>query len=201
MSALPHQADLTSFPIGELGAFLLVIWISFLVAVRYPNHVLQSVQFLTRKTALRRFRKQITNSTAQFLNGLSVLRRPISCGVALAESVGIWLLNAITYWAGLMALDIMTPGKLGALFTQSVSALAIALPLSPGHFGAFEAGIRFSLSLFSVSPSQVLAYAIIMRFVMYIMTGVIAVSISASLGLLHAKKGILSGIKDAPNKA
>jgi glycosyltransferase 2 family protein len=188
MSVLPHQADLTSLPISEIGGFLLVVWMLFLGAACYPNYVLQLVRFFSRKTYLRRFRKQMVKSSVQFLNGLSVLRKPKNCSIALTETIFIWLLNATTYWASFMALDIINPGMMGALFTQSATALAIAVPLSPGHFGAFEAGVRFSLNLFSISPSKVLAYAIVMRFVMFIMTSFIAAGVAASLGFFRSKK-------------
>lgn len=188
MSALPHQSDLTSLPIGEIGAFLLVVWMLFLVAACFPKHILQLVRFFSRKIYIHRFRKQIIKSTVQFLNGLSVLRKPKNCSIALTETIFVWLLNATTYWASFMALDLIKPGMMGALFTQSATALAIAVPLSPGHFGAFEAGVRFSLTLFFISPSKVLAYAIVMRFVMFIMTSFIAIGVAASLGLFSVKK-------------
>ncbi|MCU0527533.1 MAG: flippase-like domain-containing protein [Elainella sp. Prado103] len=179
--ALPAKAH--HLPLGWLGGAILLIWLILVAAASHPAWVIQQVNRLCCRWGLRRWRSPITASLTHFLAGLAALRRPQQTGIALLQTIGIWGFNAITYWAGLLALGITAPGLLGALLTQSLTALAIVLPSTPGYVGAFEAGIRFSLNLYQVPIDQMIAYAIALRFLMYVTIPVIALAIAARLGL------------------
>lgn len=181
LGALPDSA-LNAVSLSWIGAAIMLIWILMVVAVSLPQLLLQIAVNLCRQLKLQRFQSQVSNGLAQFLQGLQALTQPRRSLMALIATVAIWGLNAITYWAGLLAFKITAPGFLGALFTQSATALAIILPATPGNIGPFEASLRFSLSLYGVSSDSTIAYALALRFLMYVTIPCIALILVACLG-------------------
>ncbi|WP_083886967.1 lysylphosphatidylglycerol synthase transmembrane domain-containing protein [Nodosilinea nodulosa] len=169
-----------------LATAIVTVWLLLLLSARFPEPILAAIAALCRRLGLAGFGQWLTRLVGGFLNGLEVLRQPRRTGIALGQAVLSWGLNGITYWAVLKALNIDIVGVWGAFFTQSATALAIALPSSPGYIGPFEAGLRYALGLYGVPVDQVVAYAVIMRFLMYITVPVIAAAIALSLGLRTA---------------
>lgn len=174
LGGLPQNTQFNQLPLGWLGAAIFVIWFVFLIGASYPVQVTRLLGAVSQRVGLGRFRVRLMAGMSGFLNGLSALRQPRRTTIALLETVCIWSLNGITYWSGLMAFGITSPGFLGALLTQSTTALAIALPSTPGYIGAFEAGIRFALSVYAIPLDTMIAYAIALRFIMYVTIPAIA---------------------------
>ena len=150
LGLLPNNHVLEQLPIGWIGFVLILGWLACLVAATYPGQISRGLGTVSQAVSLGRLRTRIESSTIEFLGGLNALRQPKRTLTLLGETCCSWGLNAITYWSGLMAFDIVEPGFPGALFIQSVSALAIALPSTPGYVGPFEAAIRFSLNIYQV---------------------------------------------------
>lgn len=176
-------AGAASLPLGWMGGAILLVWLVLVAAASAPDWVVRQVSRLCSGLGLRRWQPRIAASLSHFLTGLVALRQPRCTGLALLQTIGIWGLNAITYWAGLLALGITAPGWWGALLTQSLTALAIVLPSTPGYVGAFEAGIRFSLGLYGIPIDQIIAYAIALRILMYVTIPLIALGVMARMGL------------------
>ena len=181
-TGLSSSSNLANFPLTQLGTLITLIWLAFMVAASYPNQIVHLVKLFSRKTGLIRFESRFTSITTAFLDGLSALKHPKVSLTALVETMTIWSLNAITFWTGLIAFDILRPGFLGALFIQSVSALSITIPSTPGYVGPFEAGIRFALSAYDVPANTAIAYVVALRFLMLVTIPVIAGVIAAQLG-------------------
>lgn len=180
---IPQSSAINGFAIGGIAFVLILVWGTFLIAASFPNPVAQLAGKIAQKVGLGRFQSKIESVVVKFLGGLSALRQPKRTITALVETFCIWGLNGITYWAGLLAFGIATPGFLGALFIQSSTALAIALPSTPGYIGPFEAGIRFGLSFYSIDGGTVIAFAIALRFLMMVTIPIIALAIATKLGL------------------
>ncbi len=189
VGALPTHASLSGLPLGWIGAVIVLLWATFVLGASFPGQIAQGVGSVIQAVGLGRFKARLTSGIVGFLEGLSVLRQPQRSLIAVLETVAVWGLNGVTYWSGLVAFGLVAPGFWGALFTQSATALAIAIPSTPGYIGPFEAGIRFSLGIYAIPVSAIIAYAIAMRFLMYITIPIIAGMIAMSLGLF--KKNIL----------
>jgi hypothetical protein len=99
------------------------------------------------------------------------------------QTLLIWLLNGVTYWTGLLAIQEGAPGFLGALFIQSGTALAIAIPSTPGYLGPFEASLQVLLGLYQIPAETILSYAIALRFLMYVTVPIIAAGLVIQMGL------------------
>jgi glycosyltransferase 2 family protein len=189
-NALPAGA-LHHLPLGWVGAAILLTWLCLLGLASVPQFVVRLVAKLCQLLGLGRFQTQLVTSVQHFLDGLGALRQPRLSAIALLETMLIWGLNAVTYWAGLLAFGMVAPapapGFPGALFIQSATALAIILPSTPGYVGAFEAGIRFALGLYRVPIDLILAYALALRAVMFIATPLIGLAVGVKLGLSRAE--------------
>jgi len=118
------------------------------VAERVANAVLPS--------ALRR---PLVDALHAFSAGVRVLRSPRLLAVALGWSVAQWLFLATSFLLAFRAFGITEPGYLGAVFLQSVIALAVAIPSSPGFFGVFEAASVWGLGFWGVEDSRAVSFA------------------------------------------
>ncbi len=92
-------------------------------------------------------------------HGLSVLGSPARLAGVIIWSVGLWALNAASFWVAFDAFGISI-NYTGALLLQGVLAFGIAAPSAPGYVGVFEAAIKAVLALYGVASSVALAYAL-----------------------------------------
>ena len=107
----------------------------------------------------QRLADRIVNVIEGLREGMSALKSPARfAGVAL-WSLGIWLLNGLSFYLGFAVFDIPV-NYAGALLLQGVLAFGIAVPLAPGFVGAFEAVIRAVLSIYDISPDLALSFAL-----------------------------------------
>jgi glycosyltransferase 2 family protein len=182
LGLLPTHSGLSQFPIETISIVILMVWALFLLGAIFPRAIANSAGSSMTLVGLGQFQKAVTTKVYSFLQGLSVLRQPQRSGLALVQTALGWVLNGITYWAGLIAFNITEPGIPGAFMTQSLSALAIALPASPGYIGPFEAAIRFALGIYAIPADTALAYALALRVLMYVTIPIIALGIATRLG-------------------
>lgn len=106
------------------------------------------------------FRRPLVDALRAFLGGLDVLRNPRLLAVSLAWAVFQWVFLATSFLLAFHAFGITEPGYLGAVFLQSVIALAVSLPAGPGFFGPFEAASVWGLGLWGVDASRAVSFAI-----------------------------------------
>jgi glycosyltransferase 2 family protein len=184
-TVLTHQGA-RHLSLGWLGLGIAVLTLGIWNAANRPKAIAQGIGILLQRFGLKRFSSRIAAGIEALLQGLGALRHPRRCLYAILESFCIWLLTGLTYWFCLLAFDIQTPGWLGALFTQSLVALAIALPSSPGYLGPFEAAIRFSLSFYAVAPDLVISFALTLRLLMLGSLMSVAWLLALQLGLSSA---------------
>lgn len=117
-----------------------------------------------------------------FATGLGVLRNPRLFVLVMAWTLGQWILNGASFWIAFHAVDI-TPSFSAALFTQSLLALSVAAPSTPGFFGVFEGVALAALSVYGVPNAQALSYAIGYHITSYIPITVIGLAYFMRLGL------------------
>jgi uncharacterized protein (TIRG00374 family) len=150
----PRQAALfVAFATGAAGVLLL----AFVLA---PTVAFRAGEVMTGWIVPRRFQHHVLGALRSFLEGLSVLRSvPLFLGSA-ALALGQWLFSALSYTFAFDAFGIDVVPFAGALFLQSLVALAAAIPSSPGFFGPFEAAAVAGLSLWSVPSDQAVSFAV-----------------------------------------
>jgi uncharacterized protein (TIRG00374 family) len=108
----------------------------------------------------RAFRRPVVDALHAFINGLHVLRDPRLLAVSVAWALFQWLFLAVSYLLAFRAFGITEPGFLGAVFLQSIVAVAVSLPAGPGFFGPFEAAAVWGLALWGVDASRAASFAI-----------------------------------------
>lgn len=185
-STSAQQTHFATLPIVWLGVALIILWMIFSIAAKYPQQVAKIVGDTIGKVGLGRFRVSIVKIVATLLTGLEVLCYPRRTIIAVLYTFGIWGLSGITFWTALIAFDITTPGLPGALFIQSIQAIAAIIPSLPGHLGTFEATIRFALGVYGIAPDITVAYTLIMRLLMHGSLIVVGLLFALKLGLTEA---------------
>lgn len=175
--------DVGALRLGWIMAALILACGALLVATRWPASIAQSVGGLARAFRLGRFAPRIVVSVRSLLSGLDALRNPRRSITAMAESICMWGLTMLTYWAAMLAFGITSPGVTGALFVGAVATLGIAIPSSPGYFGPFEAALRFALGVYAVPPDIIVAYALTLRLLIFVGLTTIGLVMAVRLGL------------------
>ncbi len=138
---------------GALGAAALV---GALLVVLFPLAAERVVRRLLPAGALA---QRIVGMIEGIRHGLSVLRSPSLLAGTIVWSLVFWLTNALSFYAAFKAFDIPV-GFLGALLMQGVLVFGIAVQLTPGFLGQFEAAIVAALALYGVPRDLATSYAI-----------------------------------------
>lgn len=188
------QTGLNVLPVAWLGILLVVLCVAFWVAANYEVAIARLVGSTLKVVGLGSFKLRIEAGVVSLLSGLKVLRFPKRAAMAVADTLLLWSLSGVTFWTALIAFNIAEPGLSGALFIQSVESMATIIPSSPGHLGAFEAAIRFSLSVYNVSPDVIVAYTLVLRMIMYGSLIVLGFVHAVGLGLTSS---IFSSLRSA----
>ena len=130
-----------------------------------------------------------------FLSGLQVLtdlKRFAACLGLIGSS---WVVAVFLYY--LMMFSITNEAQVWwGVFANSVLALGIALPSAPAALGVFEAALVGGLKILGIQYSDAFAYAVMMHFLQFAITGVIGFisltierqSIGSLFSLVRAKK-------------
>jgi uncharacterized membrane protein YbhN (UPF0104 family) len=163
-----------AWTLGVLGGALVVAGVALSVAARRADALARW---------LGRAHPRVGRAAGSVLAGLRVLRHPRRCARAFAESVAVWACSGLFYWAVLQGMGIRAPGFVGALFVQSVAALGIALPSTPGYFGPYEAAVRVGLAPYAVAPDRVVACALTLHFLVFATVIAIGLGCAARLGV------------------
>jgi glycosyltransferase 2 family protein len=184
IKVVPSLSTFNGAAVTFLSLGLLCFWGLCFFGAKDPKRTVLKLDPVFQLIHRPKLKDRIQTGLLHFLGGLTALSQPWQFARLLLESLCVWLLNGVTYWTGLLAFEIYRPGFMGALFIQSGSALAIAIPSTPGYIGPFEASLQVLLGLYNVPPAIILSYAIALRVVMYITIPIIAIVLGFRLGLL-----------------
>jgi len=170
-------------PIGWLALTIVILSFAFTLAAHRPELLTHWVSRWTRAVGLGRFIPQTESTLRSLLSGVSVFRSPRRTTQALAETVVMWGLVTLAYWCWMAAFGINSLGWTAAMFAQSITALAIALPSSPGYFGPFDAGLRFALGTYSLPVNTIIAYTLSLHFLLFLSLATLGLIFLLRLGL------------------
>lgn len=109
-------------------------------------------------------------------------------GVLLAAvTVAVWMLEASIFWLVGDSLHLgFTPVE--ALFLVVLTSFVSIIPSAPGYIGTFEAAVVFGVRALDITGGQVLAFALMLRFVLYVPITFVG------LGLMLARYGGLARV-------
>lgn len=139
----------TVFVMAALAAGLYAV-------VFFPDRLIRIFELVARRVAPR-FEDKGRELLRTFAGGLSVLRSPRRFLVVLFWAFALWLTQAFAFWLMFVALGIDVPFS-AALFVQGLIVLAVALPSTPGFFGAFEAAAVTGLGFYGIDNSLAIAW-------------------------------------------
>jgi uncharacterized protein (TIRG00374 family) len=145
--------------VAGLGTIAMVVVLLLLYAiVVFPARIIGVFGALTRRVAPKYEARAIATLQA-FAAGLSVLRSPRRFLEVLGWTIVHWLLNALAFYLGFLAVGIEAPFS-SALFVQGVIAIGVAVPQAPGFFGVFEAIAKVALPVYGVDEAKAVSWAI-----------------------------------------
>ena len=178
---------------GALG--LGVVLVLLYAIVFFPARLITLFELFARRVAPSVERRGV-ELLRTFADGLGVLRHPGRFLAVLAWTVLHWLLQALSFWLGFLAVGIPAPFS-AALLVQGIIAVAIALPAAPGFFGVFEVAAMAGLALYGVGTDKAISWALGYHILTFIPITVIGLVYFARLGLRFDQIG-RAGSTDAP---
>lgn len=156
--ALPVWAETTA----NVAFWIFVGFLAFqiLLVVR-PRAVIGTAQWVRRRLFGARFEAGLEGALATFIDGFRLLRRPGLLAASALLALAQWTLVAGLFWLGMAAFGFGTrAGAGGALFTNSITALGVAVPSSPGFVGTFQALVVKSLEAFGIDRTLAFTYSL-----------------------------------------
>jgi len=154
---LPAWADTTA----QVALWIFFGFLAFqILLVVWPRGVVLAAREIGRRLFGGRFQEPIEGALATFVDGFHLLRRPGLIVLSLLLAFAQWTLIALLFFLGLAAFDLGRVGWEGALFTNSITALGVAVPSSPGFVGTFQALVVKSLEAFQVDRTVAFTYSI-----------------------------------------
>lgn len=181
-----HVSTISSLYLSGIGVALLVACSVVTFAAWRPQATAKFAGEMCRRLGLGHVQSRIESGVGTLLRGLEFLRDPMRCLNAWIETLGFWLLIALTYWTCMLALSLTSPGIGGACFSVGVTALGIAIPSMPGYFGPFEAAVRFALETYALSADAIVAYALTLHLLLYVVQTALGLLLAAVLHLSWA---------------
>lgn len=139
---------------GVLGSVALV---AAILVVAFPRPAERLIQFVVPSP---KWSAKLVGILEDLRHGMDALRSPARILGVAAWSVGLWLVNGLSFYVAFLAFDIPV-NFAGALLMQGVLALGIAAPSAPGYVGVFEAAIKLVLvNLYGLNADLAVAYAL-----------------------------------------
>jgi len=183
--SFPRDARVAGQSLGHLaqGSVVLVVLLlgALYVLAIFPSQLVRAFEIFARRVSPT-VEERGKNALLRFSAGLSVLKHPGRFIVVLAWTIAHWLMNALAFYLGFLAVGIHL-GFSAALFLQLLIALGVALPSAPGFFGVFEKLATVGLAIYAVSPTQATSWAIGFHILSFIPITVIGIYYFSRLGL------------------
>lgn len=145
---------------GVIGIVMVGVTLVLFAMVVAPDRTLRYLEAIVHRLVPHRFQRLVVDLLHAFLRGVAVLRSPRLFAVAALWAVAQWVFLAFSFHYALLAFGITAPGLVGAFFLQSLVAMAVAAPSSPGYVGTYHAGAVLGLSLWGVPAEQAVSFAI-----------------------------------------
>lgn len=156
------ETSVGNLTLGEIGKVAAAVFAAAFVAatvfVRWPQTALRATRSAAGRVLPGRWVEGLVSTLEGVLSGLDSLQSGPRFLAVSFWSLVIWLVGAASFSIGLAAFGIDVPLSAGLLL-QSLMSFGVAVQLSPGFFGQFEAICRVTLALFAVGASPAVSFA------------------------------------------
>ncbi len=157
-----------------IGLILTISAIIFLAVLKKNPKIINIFVSLSPK----RFKERIQKFMEAFIKGLEILSDFKTLFYTFLLSLLIWSCFAIVYYVLFISFGFQL--SIGAAFlVMAICSLGISIPSSPGFIGTYHYFVTFSLSLFQVSKSSALSFAIVawaVNFLPVVVIGLVALN-------------------------
>jgi len=135
-----------------------------------------------------------------FITGLGAIRSPMRFARVFLWTLLHWLVSALSFWIAFRAVGIQAPFS-AAVFLQSLIAIGVAIPSSPGFFGVFEASAKVGLAAYGITGPRVITWALGYHILSFLPITIIGAYYFSRLGL-HFRdiRGGSDGESDPPTR-
>ena len=155
----PLPAELATAARGTAAVLAVALVVSLAVLAR-PAQSGRVVEVASSRLPIGRLGPALSGFVAGVAEGLSSMRGWRLMLPALAWSLCVWLVQALSFWLGFVAFDLELP-LTAALLTTVATALAAAIPAAPGYIGTLQAAVTIALvQVFGAEPEAILAFAV-----------------------------------------
>lgn len=189
LPAFPDGAMVGGWPVSKLlivfSAIAIVALVLLVLAALFPRGVVRLWE-RTLGGIAPKLMERGRDILISFGDGLGVLRDVRRSAIVFFWALVMWLVNGTSFWIAFKAVGIDAPFS-AALFLQSLLAFAVAAPSAPGFFGPFEAASKVALSVYGVSETVAVSYALGYHLLGWIPITVIGFWYLGKLGL-HLKE-------------
>ena len=177
-------ATVTRYAVSGVVFVVGVIVVLYLI-VFFPKQTISLFELLARRVAPA-FEARGREILVKFASGLSVLRSPRRIAAVFCWALLHWLLNAFAFWIAFVAVGVPAPFGM-ALFTQGLIAMGVAVPSSPGFFGAFEWFGKLALGVYGISEAAAVTWAVGFHLLSFIPITLIGAYYFARAGLTFSE--------------
>lgn len=189
---------------ARVGFLIFAGFLAFdLALVWWPRPFLGGARGLMRRIFGGRFEAPVVHVLESFIAGFQILRRPLLSAASLALAFVQWGLTALSFLIAMAAFDFATRvGWTGALFLNTMTALGVAVPSSPGFVGTFQAAVVKSLVVLGIDRTLAFSYSVAYHAVNYLSVTAVGVWFFLRAGLswneLGASKAAVEASVDSP---
>ena len=120
----------------------------------------------------RLFNRYVIPQVDSLLDGLSALTKWRQFLLSTVLIGATWVCWLAVYYVMLITIAPAAPFW-WAIFADSILALGVAIPSAPAGLGVYEGAMVLALTILGIAQPVALAYAIIMHFLQFIITGVL----------------------------
>jgi glycosyltransferase 2 family protein len=194
LSSLPLALGLTwAKPVAITTLVLVVIGITALFLIARNTAIVHN-WVLKGPGRFQFIKKYLLPYLDNLLEGLGALTKPQMFLSAVFWIAVSWLVGVLNYYIVLLSINPNAPFWWGVLI-DSILAMGIAIPSAPAAIGVFEASLVAALALVKIDATTALAYAVMMHFVQFAVTGILGM-----IGLLKEGRSLGSVFKAAQSQ-
>lgn len=162
LPGFPAEASVAGWPVEKLlvsGAGVSLVAIAGLLLFAIVPDRMAALWDRAVGRVAPRFAERGRAILLAFSAGLGVLRDVRRSTMVLLWALAQWLVNGASFYIAFKAVG-LAAGFIVAIFLQSILALAVAAPSTPGFFGLFEAATKVALGVYGIDDTVAVSYAL-----------------------------------------
>jgi uncharacterized protein (TIRG00374 family) len=168
--------------VGAAGLALVVI---LAILSRVKEQTLALLRRLLRPFP-RLDHPRLYDLVGSLIDGFAALGNPRLGPRLILWAAIIWIDITLYYWIVLLAFDPDQP-LVAALAFNSITALGMTVPSSPGALGVFEALGRETMTFFGMTPEAALSYTLVAHAIVYVVFSILGLVSMVQQNLTYAE--------------